>query len=300
MRALTTISSVLVFSSSTLGACFFPNGGEAGADTACNPNAIESACCFDNQACLSNGLCVSDPKDPVKRRTHRGTCTDKDWRSGNCPRQCLSIDNNGVPVYSCNNTQNVPESFCCFDNCKCTTGFDTFSFDTLPEDVFTVTIIGDPSFTQTRPSTSTSASSSVGSSVVPPLIPAATTSAANSAAPSESQSEQSGPNTVALGAGLGIGLPVAAALLIGGFFLWRRKKRTRQGEAYLGKAHELPDEPAYYPADGPVKYAHYASTEMQGDVPLHELSSANAKDRPAVELPGHPIPAPSGPKDTYS
>ncbi|KAF2021870.1 hypothetical protein BU24DRAFT_417503 [Aaosphaeria arxii CBS 175.79] len=39
--------------------CFFPNGDTVDSDTACNPNSIVSACCFDGQACLSNGLCVS-------------------------------------------------------------------------------------------------------------------------------------------------------------------------------------------------------------------------------------------------
>ena len=89
MRPL-LVPTLLALSASVLAQkCFFPNGQPAGSDTACNPNALVSACCFDNQACLSNGLCVSDPHDPVKARLHRGTCTDEAWKSGNCPRHCL-------------------------------------------------------------------------------------------------------------------------------------------------------------------------------------------------------------------
>lgn len=32
-----------------------------------------------------------DPKNVNLARTHRGTCTDKTWKSGNCPRHCLGM-----------------------------------------------------------------------------------------------------------------------------------------------------------------------------------------------------------------
>ena len=83
------LSMVLVLSPAVLSTCYFPNGNVSYLGTACNPNAIESACCAENQACLSNGLCVSDPHAPTISRLHRGACTDKAWKSGNCPRACL-------------------------------------------------------------------------------------------------------------------------------------------------------------------------------------------------------------------
>jgi|SRR5690242_18777469 len=90
MRTLARLVTALSCSTAVLAAqCYFPNGDKVNSDTACNPDALVSACCYDNQACLSNGLCVSDPHDPVKARLHRGTCTDANWKSGNCPRQCL-------------------------------------------------------------------------------------------------------------------------------------------------------------------------------------------------------------------
>ena len=90
MHALARFATALACSATALAQqCYFPDGDKVASDTACNPNALVSACCYDNQACLSNGLCVSDPHDPVKARLHRGTCTDASWKSGNCPRECL-------------------------------------------------------------------------------------------------------------------------------------------------------------------------------------------------------------------
>ncbi|ORY19856.1 hypothetical protein BCR34DRAFT_5515 [Clohesyomyces aquaticus] len=92
MYYLLRYTSLLALSSTVFSqTCYFPNSKESTADTACNPNSLVSACCFDGQACLSNGLCVSDPHSTIKARLHRGTCTDKNWKSGNCPRQCLDI-----------------------------------------------------------------------------------------------------------------------------------------------------------------------------------------------------------------
>lgn len=268
MRSLIVFSSVLALSQTVSAMCYFPNGQEAGSDTACNPNSLVSACCFDNQACLSNGLCVSDPHDPVKARLHRGTCTDKAWKSGNCPRQCLSINNNGVPVYSCNST--TVDSYCCFDNCKCDRPFEVFSFNQSPADVQTQTIIGELFTQTTRTSstpTSTSAPTTAPGNGQTTAVAAAPTSAANSAAAPQvtsapASTEAAGSsNSVALGAGLGVGIPALAALLVGAFFLWRRKKGTKQynGDA-MGKPVEL-HEDSYYPPPANQKYAYYAETE---------------------------------------
>ncbi|KAF2856744.1 hypothetical protein T440DRAFT_411935 [Plenodomus tracheiphilus IPT5] len=274
-----SFATVLALSSSVVATCYFPNGAVVDSDTACNPNAIESACCYNNQACLSNGLCVSDPHDAAKARLHRGTCTDEAWKSGNCPRQCLDINNNGVPVYSCNIT-NV-DSYCCYDDCECASPFEVFSFSAAPSDVYTLTIIGE-SFTQTHVSTTSHASSStttaassatnsIATSAVTALASATQSSSASAAANTESKST----NTTALGAGLGVGIPALAALFVGAFFLWRRKKRN---------ATVTPESPTeshehYQPQ---VKYAHYTDSEVHGDLAVNEL----AADQPRpIELP---------------
>ncbi|PVH97850.1 hypothetical protein DM02DRAFT_616233 [Periconia macrospinosa] len=251
MYSLIGLVTVLTLSSRALSQCYFPNGGLAGSDTICNPNALVSSCCYDKQACLSNGLCVSDPLDAQKARLHRGTCSDKTWKSGNCPRQCTSIDNNGVPVYSCNQTNT--DSYCCFDNCKCNDpNFETFSFPSL--DVYTVTIIGEP-FTQTHTPSSSSSSSPAPSSssaalaettngLVPSTNPTAGTGAPSAslttaAVFTSAASEQKSDSSVTIGVGVGVG--VGAALLIGAgllFFFWRRRKNKQQREPTLRDIHD--------------------------------------------------------------
>lgn len=68
--------------------CHFPDGSVASSDVPCNPSALVSACCFSDQACLSNGLCVSDPLNDTLKAYHRGTCTDQNFESSACPRFC--------------------------------------------------------------------------------------------------------------------------------------------------------------------------------------------------------------------
>ncbi|KAH7402530.1 hypothetical protein BKA66DRAFT_577790 [Pyrenochaeta sp. MPI-SDFR-AT-0127] len=291
MRLLIGLSTIFALGSTVFAACYFPNGGEVDSDTACDPNAIESACCYVNQACLSNGLCVSDPHDPVKARLHRGTCTDKAWRSGNCPRQCLDINNNGVPVYSCNSTS--VDSYCCYDNCECATPFEVFSFNQSPADVYTVTIIGE-SYTQTHISTTaTSATSSSASGSAPTSasiavdVASSTISASTTSTAPESTSQNS-LNTTALGAGLGVGIPILAVLLVGAFFLWRRKKAASVRDEKKETPIELSNEE--YPLH--TKHNFYADSEVPGDTGANELS---ATQEGPFELPTTGRSTPRGP-----
>lgn len=52
----------------------------------CNPDADVSVCCGANQygiACLDNKLCQG-----WDGQVFRGTCTDKTWKSPDCPQFC--------------------------------------------------------------------------------------------------------------------------------------------------------------------------------------------------------------------
>lgn len=263
-------------------------------DLACTPNSIVSACCFDvclpdrllvlgcslltiakGQACLSNGLCVSDPHSSSLARLHRGTCTDQQWKSGNCPKECtstrrtsriastinilLGVDNNGVPVYSCNSTST--DEYCCFDNCECNSGFETFSFQGAPSDVYTLTIIGED-FTNTHVSTTAAATSTSGTSTGSsgPSAASATTTATSTSSSSPANSDDgSSSNATAVGVGVGVGVGGALLLAAAGLFFWRRKKRNdTESNAYAGSSKN-PAEAAsteYYPPA--QKYAYYS------------------------------------------
>ena len=71
--------------------CYFPNGDVSPADVACESDATESFCCFNDQACLSNKLCLVNVNetDPQNYIYARGTCTDQNWQSDACPQFCL-------------------------------------------------------------------------------------------------------------------------------------------------------------------------------------------------------------------
>jgi hypothetical protein len=185
-----------------------------------------------------------------------------------------------VPVYGCNST--TLDSYCCFDNCECNNPrFESFDFAQSPADVYTVTIIGE-SFTQKRPSTSTTSSSSSSATPSQSSSPV-TTDASATASPKSSQSnaqasppatsadaspnpttipslqnppESKGSDKTALGVGLGVGLPIAALLLVGGFFLYRRRKRASAYPAAI----ELGEDGYSNPS---AKYAYIAETEVR-------------------------------------
>ncbi|KAF2681318.1 hypothetical protein K458DRAFT_343980 [Lentithecium fluviatile CBS 122367] len=302
MYSLIGFAGVFALVSRTVAAdCYFPNGDVVASDTACNPNALVSACCYDGQACLSNGLCVSDPHNETLARFHRGTCTDKAWKSGNCPRECLDIDNDGVPVYSCNTTGT--DSYCCYDNCECNNfGFETFSFSDT--DVYTVTIIGE-SFTQTHTSSSLTATSSTSASTTTSGASASTTNTTNVAAtgtgtssPSStvSTSDSSSSKSTAIGAGIGGG--VGAALLIGAAsFFWRRKKRSNDAQDTMyagsaGKPAEMYSPRAeYYP---PLeKYSQYADSSVFSGQSGQQVAEMSSEQTAPVELPISSRGAPS-------
>ena len=182
-----------------------------------------------------------------------------------------------MPVYGCNST--TLDSYCCFDNCECNNPrFESFDFDQSPADVYTVTIIGE-SFTQKRPSTSSSSATPTPSSAPATADASATatakvsqsqptaqssppaTSSNLSAAPTTTPSLQSpqetkGSNKTALGIGLGIGIPAAALLLVGGFFLYRRHKRATAYPAAIELGGDSYTEPL-------TKYAHIAEAEIR-------------------------------------
>ncbi|KAH7127025.1 hypothetical protein B0J11DRAFT_292115 [Dendryphion nanum] len=260
--------------------CYFPNGNTVPSDHACNPNALVSACCFDGQACLSNGLCASNPNDETLKRFHRGTCTDKAWKSGNCPRQCLDIPGNGVNVYSCNQT-NI-DSYCCYDNCECTSRSEVFSFPEV--NVWTVTIIGDRSFIpQTAPPSPQSTSTSISTSTM--TVISATTRISEATGLAETQNASL--NKTALGVGTGVGLGGAAFLCAGVLFLlWRRQKqKVLRASAYGTHTHPVELGTDTYPLEPAApKYSYYAGYFGK------DIESTLISELPTAQL--HPVELP--------
>lgn len=90
MRALilTFISACFLGQAATRAqTCYFPDGSESPRDTPCRAasSGQASACCAYFDICLDNSLCLAQTGNEV---ITRGTCTDRSWQSGECPRYC--------------------------------------------------------------------------------------------------------------------------------------------------------------------------------------------------------------------
>jgi len=91
-RLAAVAACLLVLSHSVTAAdnapCYWPSGS-ASSDSSCNSNGTFSGCCGIGFACLTNGLCMNaiDPYNVI-----RGGCTDKSWKSSDCPLVCMDKD----------------------------------------------------------------------------------------------------------------------------------------------------------------------------------------------------------------
>ena len=68
--------------------CYYPDKSVAAKDSPCHSPSVgdgASACCNSNDICLNNGLCLAQGGGEV---ISRGSCTDKDWESLECPQYC--------------------------------------------------------------------------------------------------------------------------------------------------------------------------------------------------------------------
>ena len=91
--------------------CYYPNGELSPNDTPCRDDTKDSVCCGQGYACLSNGICQATGKELKKSGASefaRGGCTDKTWRSSNCPLFCIEpgVDNTGggMGIGKCSDT----------------------------------------------------------------------------------------------------------------------------------------------------------------------------------------------------
>lgn len=95
MRCLTLLSSLLFLSIVSASTCYWPSGKVAG------DNWLQCTgskhCCAENEACLSNGLCVAGTYMTV----YRGACADKSWPISECPRVCYEGKSSLVLIIRC-------------------------------------------------------------------------------------------------------------------------------------------------------------------------------------------------------
>ena len=72
---------------------YYPDGVTVAAgDFPCTPDG-DSACCGDGFVCLSNNICMATGNEVLKAGQSlyvRGSCTDRTWKSRNCPSFCIN------------------------------------------------------------------------------------------------------------------------------------------------------------------------------------------------------------------
>lgn len=86
---LIAVSVCLLEKAVTVGAqtCYFPDGSVSGRDIPCRAPSSDqaSACCDFTAVCLDNNLCLDQEGNEI---VTRGTCTDQQWQSADCPQFC--------------------------------------------------------------------------------------------------------------------------------------------------------------------------------------------------------------------
>jgi hypothetical protein len=120
-------------------ACFYPDGSVA-QDTPCTDSTTQSSCCGTGYACVGHSssffLCQATGDEfqkPEASQYVRGSCTDKSWRSSNCPNVCVDPERDhtggGNGVAPCPRSDIV---FYCISRGlgveNCTTGFNLIDF----------------------------------------------------------------------------------------------------------------------------------------------------------------------------
>ena len=71
--------------------CYFPHGNQSLHDVPCYADSIDTFCCPPRHVCLDNRLCLRTDSSPgTGNATYlRSSCTDRSWRSPECPSFCL-------------------------------------------------------------------------------------------------------------------------------------------------------------------------------------------------------------------
>ncbi|KAI4217745.1 MAG: hypothetical protein L6R36_009290 [Xanthoria steineri] len=217
--------------------CFFPNGKTAVGDIPCNPTAADSVCCGKGWTCLSSKVCEfnqdsldSDVDNSIGEQW-RGSCTDKDWQSGLCPKFCYEQNENWARdgpqwVRSCGQ-----KNYCCQPGpgnaTSCCEKGEQFKLDAarvltvIPENPETVST-SSSTMTSAQPRTSSLSSSSPISST-----PTATAAPAVPGAAEDSGGSNSTNKGLAAGLGITLGLALIGGLLFG-LYKWDQRRRMKR------------------------------------------------------------------------
>lgn len=235
----------------------FPNGARAPTNYPCDPDAADSACCGGEagMACLTNKLCRGPDGNTI-----RGSCTDRNWNSLDCPQFCLGAYTHavfegmvsrkrqgdvltdlsgaregGTDLISCANVTGTDTSYCCDGHRAfcCDEGVARFEVFPSEPEVFATFDAGLSQFVIIQRTTSSSSSSTFSTPTTATTSAAAQTSTPENSDPTSGSSAQTQPAPPALSigaqAGIGVGAGILAiALAAIAFLLFKLRKRNAQ------------------------------------------------------------------------
>ncbi|KAH7403839.1 hypothetical protein BKA64DRAFT_744362 [Cadophora sp. MPI-SDFR-AT-0126] len=228
---IATIPSLTLAATSS-SSCYYPSGNLAPSnDVPCNTDTDgHSACCSEGVACLSSGLCFDNGL------VSRGSCTDREYADEACASSCTDFTPSaGAPIILISPAANGNVGnmgWCCgfpLDNGTCPQG--------SPVKIAAGTVYataGVTSSSSSAPASSTTLISTLTSSLALASSSATPTQDAvsgNSSTGQEGRCEEKKNNDVAIGAGVGVPLGIAALISLG---MWVRERRLRRGERLEG------------------------------------------------------------------
>lgn len=226
---LFSVAAATSFLSVTLAAvgdiCFYPDGiTTEPTHKPCNTTLSTSACCDPLDSCSTSGLCLGR-----SGFVYRGSCTDRTWKSANCPTTCLGDPFNNqaysgfTPLWPCGGPGGNSFDFCCNSPNRNCCELATFPFGTSG---FAFKLGMDTLLSELA-NFSASASNIV---TVTATAPASVVETSSSTSAVSLKTSSSSPSSSNLGPaiGLGIGLPLGLlAIGILSFLFWRERKHSR-------------------------------------------------------------------------
>ncbi|OCK76032.1 hypothetical protein K432DRAFT_361103 [Lepidopterella palustris CBS 459.81] len=237
--------------------CYNPDKSQASSgNIPCFPSQDVSPCCGIGSLCTNTGLCVPGGVSTSELLSSlvRGTCTDQNWQSSECPQYCLSASTGGTNLISCQNVTNNDRDFCCdHSNGCCDSGIGRFRLTVEEIVVATIASGGASQLTTLTTSISSASSSTLASGETtstisitpsssipnPASTPASPAASSSSSATATSSSSNKNTNAVKIGAGVGVPvLIIALSLSCYLIYAWRRKRKTKNVE--LAELHSSP------------------------------------------------------------
>lgn len=263
--------------------CYYPDGQEAPRDVPCKPDAEASACCAEGYICVSTGMCQFVEYAGTGRFA-RGSCTNQDWSSSECPNFCTDAEGEetgGTDVTRC---QGYTDRFFCprsqnANVCKDESKALTFAEPSVLTTILAATkSVQSTQTTETSEATTASSSQETTSTARDDGTSTTASTSPNETGPADKDSDtdldtDSGPSPALLGGAIGGSI---GRFLLGGLGVWLIFFLRKAKKDALDRSRVVPEvENGYKDDHQPAPKA-----EMPAESAPAELPGYSVGDRP--------------------